>query len=179
MDSRRLSARLRQPGHDRTFTTSETNFVVALKLILPEERYEITDHPRDLLRLFGLGAGRELGIRPEASVRDLSTGRVMYFEVKKQGDAGNAEERAFKHHTVQFYKTLQTVTQMPYHAYCTIFCESLATNPRYITKFKFLIEPGHYFLWAGYELEPLRRFILDGICARFFEGPVGGQEIPK
>lgn len=56
--------------------------------------------------MFGLGAGRPLGIRPEASILNKATGRVMYFEVKKQGDAGNAEERAFKHHTVQFYKTL-------------------------------------------------------------------------
>ena len=34
MDSTRLSARKKQPGHDRTFTTSETNFVKALSLIL-------------------------------------------------------------------------------------------------------------------------------------------------
>ena len=179
MDSARLSARAKQPGHDRTFTKSEMNFVRALTTVLPSEQYEVADHPKDLLALFGLGAGRDLGIRPEASIRNRETGRVMYFEVKKQGDAGNAEERAFKHHTVQFYKTLQTFTQMPYHAYCTIFCESLATNPRYTTKFKFLIEPGHYFLWADYELEPLRRFILDEICARFLEGPVEEQSIPK
>ena len=179
MDSKRLSARLRQPGHDRTFTTSETNFVEALKIILRPSDYEVTDHPKDLLGLFGIGAGRDLGIRPEALIRNHSTGRVMYFEVKKQGDAGNAEERAFKHHTVQFYKTLQAFTRMPYHAYCTVFCESLATNPRYTTKFRFLIEPGHYFLWVGYEIEPLRRFILDEICGRFLEGPVGVQEIPK
>jgi hypothetical protein len=179
MDSARLSARRKQPGHDRTFTTSEENFVEALRRILPAERYDVIDHPRELLGMFGLGAGRTLGIRPEASIRNRETARVMYFEVKKQGDAGNAEERAFKHHTVQFYKTLQALTRMPYHAYCTIFCESLATNPRYTTKFKSLIEPGHYFLWVDYEIEPLRRFILDGICARFLEGPVGAQEIPK
>ncbi|MEK6719876.1 MAG: hypothetical protein AABZ33_04300 [Chloroflexota bacterium] len=179
MDSARLSARTKQPGHDRTFTTSETNFVKALTLILPPERYEVIDHPRDLLRIFGIGAGRDLGIRPEASIRNRETERVMYFEVKKQGDAGNAEERAFKHHTFQFYKTLQTFTRMPYHAYCTIFCESLATNPRYTTKFRFLIEPGHYFLWADYEFKPLRQFIQDEICTRFLEGPVGEQTIPK
>ena len=179
MDSKRLSARAKQPGHDRTFTTSEANFVAALRMILDAERYEVIDHPKDLLGLFGIGAGRDLGIRPEASIRNRETGRILYFEVKKQGDAGNAEERAFKHHTVQFYKTMQSFTRMPYHAYCTIFCESLATNPRYTTKFRFLIEPGHYFLWANYELEPLRRFILDEICVRFLEGPGGEQTIPK
>jgi hypothetical protein len=180
MDSARLSARLKQPGHDRTFTTSEANFVKALGLILPWEDYEVIDHPKNLLGIFASEAGaRDLGLQPEASIENRATGRVMYFEVKKQGDAGNAEERAFKHHTVQFYKTLQAFTRMPYHAYCTIFCESLAANPRYTTKFKYLIEPGHYFLWVGYELEPLRRFILDEICARFLEGPVGEQTVPK
>jgi hypothetical protein len=76
---------------------------------------------------------------------------------------------------LQFYKTLQMFTRMPYHAYCTIFCERLATNPRYTTKFKFLIEPRHYFLWVDYELEPLRSFIMDEVCARFLEGPVEEQ----
>jgi hypothetical protein len=126
-----------------------------------------------------MGAGRDLGIRPEASIRNRTTGRVMYFEVKKQADKGNAEERAYKHHTVQFYKTLKAFTRMPYHAYCTIFCERLAVNPRYTTKFRSLIEPGHYFLWADYEIEPMRRFILDEVCARFLEGAVGEQAILK
>jgi hypothetical protein len=179
MDSARLSRRARQPGHDRTFVLSEKNFVSALEQILDAEDYEIKAQPRDLRGLFGVGAGRDLGIQPEASIRNRKTARTMYFEVKKQGDAGNAEERAFKHHTVQFYKTLGAFTKMPYHAYCTVFCESLATNPRYTTKFAFLIEPGHYFLWADYELETLRRFILDEICARFLEGPVTEQQIPR
>jgi hypothetical protein len=166
MDSARLSARIRQPGHDRTFLVSEQNFVRALRLILPPD-YDVVDHPRDLLRIFpSEGAARDLGISPEASIRDRHTGRVMYFEVKKQGDAGNAEERAMKHHTVQFYKTLAAFTGMPYHAYVTVFCDSLATNPRYTTKFQYLIEPGHYFLWADYRIELLRQFIDLEVCTR-------------
>ena len=170
MDSARLSARLRQPGHDRTFLTSETNFVAALRSVVDLDRYEVTDHPTELLKMFPLSeGGRALGIRPEASLRNKLTGNVMYFEVKKQGAAGNAEERAFKHHTVQFYKTLRAFTGMPYHAYCTIFCESLATNPRYTVKFQYLIEPEHYFLWAFYKLELLRAFIRQVVCAKFLD----------
>lgn len=37
MDSRKLSARIKQPGHDRTFRTSETNFVEALHQLLPAD----------------------------------------------------------------------------------------------------------------------------------------------
>jgi hypothetical protein len=170
MDSRQLSARARQPGHDRTFVESETNFVAALQKILDADRYVITSQPTDLLKIFrSEETARELGLRPEASVRNRSTGRVMYFEVKKQGEAGNAEERAYKHHTFQFYKTLGGFTGMPYHPYCTIFCESLATNPRYTTKFPYLIEPDHYFLWVDYELERLRAFIVGVICANFLD----------
>src|SRR5689334_4534414 len=52
MDSARLSARLKQPGHDQTFRTSETNFVAALREILDSDQYEVVDHPRDLLTIF-------------------------------------------------------------------------------------------------------------------------------
>jgi hypothetical protein len=171
-----LSARTRQPGHDRSFVTSETNFVRALETILDSGQYEVRDHPSDLLRIFKAETASALGIRPEASVRSIATKRVMYFEVKKQGDAGNAEERAFKHHTVQFYKTLRTFTGLPYHAYCTIFCESLATNPRYTVKFSYLIEPDHYFLWVDYDLELLRAFIVNVICAKFLNATEPPQE---
>ena len=146
-------------------------------MILPADRYDVADHPPDLLRIFASEPGlRELGISPEASIRSRTTGRVMYFEVKKQGPAGNAEERAFKHHTVQFYKTLQLFTGFPYHAYCTVFCESLATLPRYTTKFKYLIEPGHYFLWADYDVDALANFIRTEICERFLDPPAAPTE---
>lgn len=158
MDSRRLSQRAKQPGHDRTFVASETNFVQALRSIVPNDQYDIVEKPRDLRNLFG-----EFGVEPEALIRNVKTGKVMYFEVKKQGSAGNAEERAMKHHTVEFYRTLKARTGADYHAYCTIFCESLATLPRYTTKFRYLIEEGHYFLWKDYDVQLLKEFIRDNV----------------
>ncbi len=170
MDSRRLSARLKQPGDDRTFLASEANFARALRGFLPADRYEIREKPTDLRAIFAGDPGtRALGVEPEASLRNKATGRVMYFEVKKQGPAGNAEERAMKHHTVQFYKVLAQVTGMPYHAYCTIFCDHLASLPRYTTKFKYLIEPGHYFLWRDYDVQALQHFIEREICAKLLD----------
>ncbi len=177
MDSARLSARKRQPGHDRSFLTSETNFVEALKAILDPKLYEVKASPADLVGIFLADDGsRAKGLRPEASIRSRATGRVMFFEVKKQGDRGNAEERAFRHHTVQFYRTLQAFTKMPYHAYCTVFCERLATNPRYTVKFGYLIERDHYFLWVDYNLDLLRAFIVNVVCAKFLDAPDPPQE---
>jgi hypothetical protein len=86
MDSERLSRRERQPGHDRTFRTSETNFVDAARKCLDAERYLVDDRPRDLIECFGKELGeRALGLQPEASIKSLVTGRMFFVEVKKQG----------------------------------------------------------------------------------------------
>jgi hypothetical protein len=165
MDSYKLSIRAKQPGHDITFRKSETSFATALKLILDPDVYEVKAQPQDLRYIFG----RPYGIKPEAVIRNRQTSRVMYFEVKKQGPEGNADERACRHHTVQFYKTLSSFTKLDYHAYCTIFCESLATLPVYTSKVPYVIEPGHYFLWKDYDIDLLREFIVHEICGRFLD----------
>lgn len=104
----------------------------------------------------------------------------MYFEVKKQGPAGNAEERACKHHTVQFYKTLSDFTGYDYHAHVTIFCESLATMSRYTQKFLYLFEREHYFLWVDYDLDLLAAFVHE-TCSRFLDSATAGartEDVP-
>lgn len=171
MNSERLSSRRRQPGHDRTFRKSEQNFVRALSEILDPLEWRITDHPRDLARMF---EGR-YGIVPEASIIYKPTGRVMYFEVKKQGPAGNADERAAKHHTVQFYKDLHEVTGLDYHPFVTVMCESLATMERYTLKHPHFFEPDHYFCWVDYDLNLLAEF-LERISSKWMMAPSeGGQ----
>ena len=167
MDSAKLSARAKQPGHDRTFETSESNFVRALKIILSTAEWDIEDHPRDLAKII---AGR-YGVIPEASITFKATRRKMYFEVKKQGEGGNADERAAKHHTVQFYKELQDLTGYSYHPFITIMCESLATADRYITKHPFYFERDHYFCWVDYDLDLLTDFIAH-IADRWLMHPV-------
>jgi hypothetical protein len=155
MDSARLSARAKQPGHDRTFRTSETNFITALEVILDSTEWEVCDHPSDLRKLI---AGR-YGIGPEASIVYRPNGRKMYFEVKKQGPAGNADERAAKHHTVEFYKRLAFHTGYDYHAFATVMCESLATDDRYTTKHPYFFEEDHYFCWVDYDMDLLADFV--------------------
>ncbi|HWM33175.1 MAG TPA: hypothetical protein VNR36_02935 [Pseudolysinimonas sp.] len=177
MDSRRLSQRAIQPGHDRTFRASEQNFIAALETLLrPSGQWDIVDHPRDLERIFG----NRYGVVPEAKITYLPTGRYMYFEVKKQGPQGNAEERAAKHHTVQFYKTLAEVTGFDYHPFVTVMCESLSTLDRYTIKHPYYFEEGHYFNWVDYDLDSLAAFI-DEIASRWLAGPGDGkpQQIPE
>lgn len=170
MDSERLSARTKQPGHDRTFERSERSFIDVASRVLDPLRYRVVDHPRDLANCFpsDLAGDRALGVVPEALIESVATGRKFFVEVKKQGDQGNAEERAFKHHTVQFYRTLYDIYGYDYHPFVTVCCESLAVNPRYTRKFQFLFEPDHYFLWVDYD-EDLLADYLYGRCAAWLD----------
>lgn len=155
MDSKKLSAREKQPGHDRTFTTSETFFIAAARSVLYPGAYIVDDHPPDLRKLFA----NELGVVPEASVASMATGRKFFVEVKKQGPLGNADERACKHHTVQFCKTLHEKYGYAYHPFVTVFCEHLATNRRYTLKAPYFFEPDNYFLWVDYDPDLLRDYL--------------------
>jgi hypothetical protein len=155
MDSEKLSARAKQPGHDQTFRASETHFIDAARTILDHDRYEVVNQPRELRDLFGPRSG----VQPEAAIISKETGRRFFVEVKKQGDRGNAEERACKHHTVQFYKCLHERFGYSYHPYVTILCEALAVNPRYTEKAVHYFEPGHYVLWVDYNPRILADFL--------------------
>lgn len=167
MDSKRLSERSKQPGHDRTFLVSEGNFVAAARACLDSDLYIVTDHPRDLAAMFpGLTGEKSLGVVPEASIESTRTGKKFWVEVKKQGPAGNADERAAKHHTVQFYKTLHSLFGYDYHPFVTVFCESLAVLPRYTQKAHYLYEPNQYFLWANYDHKLLSGY-LNSRCAEW------------
>ena len=159
MDSGRLSARRKQPGHDRTFEASESNFIEAAKRVLDLYRFTVIDKPRDLRSIFSSDDTVRLGLAPEAKIESRLTGRKFFVEVKKQGPRGNAEERACKHHTVQFYRTMFEVYGYDYHPYVSILCEDLAVNPRYTRKMPFLYEPQQYLLWVEYDLDILSEYL--------------------
>ena len=151
MDSERLLARERQPGNDQTFRVSEGNFVQTARSCLDPAKYVIDPQPRVLADVFATVDETPLAVIPEVMIRSRETGRMLFVEVKKQGPRGNAEERSYKHHTVQFYKTLKDRLGYDFHPFVTIWCESLATDPRYTRKAKYLFEEGHYFLWVNYD----------------------------
>lgn len=170
MNAAKLAARKKQPGHDRDFLESESAFVQVARASLDPGRYEVIEKPDDLRDLFPkLEPGeRDLGVVPEAVIINRNTNRRLYFEVKAQGERGNAEERACKHHTVQFYRTLKEKFGYEYHPIVTIFCESLATFPRYTRKHPFFFEPNQYFNWVDYQPAILAAYLKER-CADWLE----------
>jgi hypothetical protein len=150
-----LSNRDIQPGHDQTFKKSEKNFVKALQMLFPSDEWVVVDHPRELTRTIN---GR-YGLIPEASLRNIATDKQMYFEVKKQGLRGNADERACKHHTAAFQAWINDLTGLPYHPFVTVFTDALAVAERYTSKHPVYFEEGHYVNWVGYDLIVLKDFM--------------------
>ena len=159
MDSEKLSNRAKQPGHDQTFRVSEANFVERARECLDPSLYEVQPNPLDLKFCFASREDGRLGLDPEASITSKVTGRKFFVEVKKQGPRGNAEERACKHHTVQFYKLMKEKYGYDYHPYVTICCENLAVDRRYTAKFAHLFEPDNYFLWKDYDRDLLCSYL--------------------
>lgn len=167
MDASKLAARLRQPGHDRTFLQSEQDFLIAATNIL-HPLYEVRRNPRDLSDIFATPGNTAYGVIPEASVTSVTTGRKFFVEVKKQGPSGNAEERAARHHTVRFYEVLREKFRYNYHPYVLILCDRLADHPRYVNKYPFIYEPKQYFLWKDYCPNLLSQYLLER-CAEWLE----------
>ncbi len=158
MNSEKLSDREFGPGDDTTFRESEANFITLANKVLDLKIYKVVDHPSDLKDIFQDEDG-PLGVIPEASIENLQTGRKFFVEVKKQGPNGNAEERACKHHTTQFYKLMKEIYNYNFHPFVTVCCENLATDRRYTLKAKYLFEPDNYFLWRDYDENLLKTYL--------------------
>ncbi len=170
MNSAKLSARKKQPGHDRDFLESESAFVKVARASLDPRYYIVEEKPDDLRDLFPKqdSGERNLGVVLEAVIINRVTKRRLYVEVKAQGKVGNAEERACKHHTVQFYKTLHEKFGYDYHPIVTIFCEDLATFPRYTRKHPYFFEEDQYFNWVNYQPSILAAYLKER-CATWLE----------
>lgn len=167
-----LSNRKKQPGNDRSFEESENRLYDTLKKFLSKDVFKVEGkHNNDLLKMF---AG-QYGVQADAKVTHLPSNKVIYFEVKRQNNQGNAEERAYKTHTVQFQKVIREKLGLPYHPFVLIFCDSLATNPRYTVKFEYYVEPYHYLLWKDYDEKILWDY-LRRIFNDWFSEDIGSYE---
>jgi hypothetical protein len=163
----RLSARTTQPGHDLSWRSAESIFSSRARRLLPRQ-FSVTEKPADLRAFYDTGSDRPLGLVPEVRLCDEVSGRLLYIEVKRQGPRGNAEERAYRHHTAAFIRMLAKHTELDYHAYATVFCDSLAVDRRYTTKIAAHIEPGHFLLWARYDRTMLATW-LDEVRDQFLD----------
>ena len=75
-DSGKLSRRIKQPGHDQTFHTSEANLVEVAQSYLDPTRCRVEGKPLDLVYIFDNQSGDSvLGDLPEAVVESLATKR--------------------------------------------------------------------------------------------------------
>lgn len=159
-----LGERSKQPGHDRRFTASEHGVEEVCRAAVPAE-VEVCRQPRELRDLFQWAdrdAGlRAYGVQPDLGLRHRETGRVLYVEAKRQDRRGNAHERAARHYTPGFVAELRRRTEMPYHAYATVFCDALAHEQRYAARIPFLVAAGHWATWDAETGGTLEAF-LDG-----------------
>jgi hypothetical protein len=152
MDSRKLSLRRIQPGHVRTFVKSEDAFHEVAVRFDGVDGLRVTRKPRTLKRFYeDKGETHGFGLQPEEEILHEPSGRILFFEVKNQGPAGNAEERAYRHHTQVFSERIMRLFNLDYHPYFTIFTGNLATDARYYLKFRYQILDGHYFLWKDHQ----------------------------
>jgi hypothetical protein len=165
-NAKKLAARLIQPGHDTSFKKTEKALFIALTMILPESDWTVEEHPRDLTKIID----GKYGIVPDVVIRHKASGRVMYFEAKKQGDSGNADERACRHHTVAFYKLIKDTLKLKYHPFVTVFCDALSTNPRYTVKHPAFFEEGNYLAWEKYDLVVLYDFLIKHVVPVLAKG---------
>ena len=150
MASEDLSKREKQPGHDRSFVKSEDSVKKVMERVVSWYP-QLTTTTKSRFKIFPKYSNGY--IMPENTIVNNKNGKVMNFEVKKQGDKGNAEERVFKLFTPKFSEAMKKFHNVDYHPYKAIFCESLATNERYTGKFDVYLDDDDYFLWEDYENE--------------------------
>lgn len=167
-NARRLSARRVQPGHVRTWEGSERSFLSWCELLLPEG-FDVVAQPRDLADLYRRDP-RPAGLIPEVKIRCQRTDRYVFAEVKRQGEKGNAEERVYKLFTPTFITRVAARTGLDYHPFVAVFCDDLATHPRYRVRFAAHLEQGSYLCWKGSDPALLAGF-LDDLRHRWLEPP--------
>lgn len=101
----------------------------------------------------------------------MRTGRYVYVEVKRQGEHGNAEERVYELFAPTFMRRVAERTGLDYHPFVAVFCDDLATHPRYLVRFAAHLDEGTYLCWADADPALLAGF-LDNLCGRWL-GPTG------
>ncbi|HKU82058.1 MAG TPA: hypothetical protein VJP76_07795 [Candidatus Tumulicola sp.] len=139
----------------RTFVRSEDAFHAVASTFQGVDGIKVVRQPTSLARFYVAdGETHRFGLRPEEEILHEPSGRRLFFEVKNQGPRGNAEERAYRHHTAEFQNRVMKLFSLDYHPYFTIFTGNLATDDRYTMKFRYHIEAGHYFLWKDYQSQP-------------------------
>lgn len=111
--------------------------------------------PNDLRGIYGQrrGSNRKHGIQPEYAIRDTTTNRAIYVEIKRQRPAGNAHERACKYFAPGIVESARVVANQPegVFPFWLIFTNGIATDPNYRQEIQHWfrgVEP-HLLLWRN------------------------------
>ena len=149
-----LSGRSVAPGSNNHNGPSHQKFLDTMKQLYPDA--EIVMEPR-FFQKKGLVA-----FIPDFSV--TLNGVTYFFEIKRQGERGNAHERVYKVFSPALMRSVKTLMKVNYYPVVAVFCDNLATDNRYLKEFQQNLEPDSYIAWRDYDPQVMRTF-----CDRLFE----------
>lgn len=87
--------------------------------------YTVEERPKNLLKIYD----GKWGIQPDFAIKNNQTGRVAFFETKRQGTGGNAHERACKYFAPGLQK-VSTETAGFIFPFFFIFMNGLTTDAK-------------------------------------------------
>ena len=125
--------------------------------------YRVEDNPKHLSGLYGPNG--QWGVRPDAAVTNVETGRTVFVEAKRQNPRGNAHERACKYLApgmVSAGREKGNIREDDF-PFFLIFANGLAANERYGSAIAFWFSnsplENHFLLWSGDPAELLDFFL--------------------
>lgn len=113
---------------------AERAFDAIMRLYCLGTEFMYVSKPRDLREIYGTSHG----IVPEAVIRNTRTERAVYVEVKRQGDRGNAHERACKYFAPGIVASTRVIANQPEGVipFWWIFTNGIARAPRYVEEIR-------------------------------------------
>jgi len=130
---------------------------------LDETPFTGDDEPSDLEGIYGTGAsGRPHGIKPDYAIRNAQNGRIVFVEIKRQGAAGNAHERACKYMMPGILNAMRQVGNQPDSVIPMwwVFTNGLAEAQRYEREIMFWFQgiERHVLLWGDRRADVTEHF---------------------
>ena len=136
---------------------AEVLFGDVLREHFEETAFRIEDKPKDLANIYGAittrGRRSGHGVRPDHSIRNLETRKIVYVEIKRQRAAGNAHERACKFMMPGIVGSAREIAAQPEGVipFWWVFTNGIASDERYRREIMhwFCGIEGHVLLWRN------------------------------
>lgn len=133
----------------------EHHFAATMREHLSGAEWHAERKPRDLRGIYGTyDTGSPHGIVPDYVIRNRSTSRAIFVEVKRQNDAGNAHERACKYFAPGIIQSARDIARVPEGVlpFWWVFTDGLTTSEKYVREIQhwFRGVEGHLLLWDSF-----------------------------